>query len=128
MEGEIAQERPNELDSLLEASNDPVVAETSQVTQPDDLEEREETRETKPRKKAAPRKPGISAVSKRGKTNMAKTPKKSGPMNGDTKTGIAVTEDTKKLVRKLRAKMELESGERVSISQAIASAVENALE
>jgi hypothetical protein len=121
MEGEIAQERPNDLDSLLEASNDPA-AETSQVT----LEVQEEVRETKPRKKAAPRKPGISAVSKRGKTNMAKTPKKA--MNGDTKTGIAVTEDTKKLVRKLRAKMELESGERVSISQAIASAVENALE
>jgi hypothetical protein len=124
MEGEIAQERPNELDSLLEASNDPV-AETAGMTQPDDLE-REETRETKPRKKVAPRKPGISAVSKRGKTNMAKTPKKA--MNGDTKTGIAITEDVKKLVRKLRAKMELESGDRVSISQAIASAVENALE
>jgi hypothetical protein len=126
MEGEIAQERPNDLDSLLEASNDPVVG-TSEMTQPDDLEEQEVVRETKPRKKAAPRKPGISAVSKRGKTNMAKTPKKAA-MNGDTKTGIAVTEDTKRLVRKLRAKMELESGDRVSISEAIASAVENALE
>ena len=54
--------------------------------------------------------------------------KKKSPMNGDTKTGISITEDTKRLVRKLRAQMELESGDRISISEAIATAVEKALE
>jgi hypothetical protein len=121
MEGEIAEQRGTELDELLKPANDEV-AETSGMTQPDDLE----LREPKPRKTAAPRKPGISAVSKRGKTNMAKTPKKA--MNGDTKMGIAISANTKKLVTKLRAQIELETGERVSMSAAIASAVEKALE
>ena len=60
----------------------------------------------------------------------AATPKTNGhaKSNGASKFAIAVQQDVGVLVRKLRAQMELETGERVSLSDAVRAAVEEKLE
>jgi len=92
------------------------------MTEPDDLEV-EEKKIKRAAKKPAGR-PRITSTRKPPvKTIKAKTAR-----NGDAKASLAINEGTKKLVRKLRAQMELETGERISFSDAVTAAVEKALE
>jgi hypothetical protein len=126
-EGRINQEgigNSQDVDSLLESSLAAANEETpkieeSTVTDPEDLEEQE--KKVKKTKKPVGRPRIMSTRKPATKATKAHT-------NGDAKASLAIDESTKKLVRKLRAKMELEDGERVSFSAAVAFAVEKALE
>jgi len=89
------------------------------MTEPEDLEEKVE--EKKRGKKMAGR-PRITSAKKPAMKTKAKT-----ATNGDAKASLAIDEGTKRLVRKLRAKMELENGERISFAETITFAVEQAL-
>ena len=90
----------------------------------EDLEQ-EEKRMKRAAKKPAGR-PRITSARKPPVTTATKA--KRVHSNGDAKASLAVNDHTKKLVRKLRAQMELESGDRVSFAEAITAAVEKALE
>jgi 16S rRNA U516 pseudouridylate synthase RsuA-like enzyme len=113
-----------DVDSLLESSivssNEPAAQiEETPMTEPEDLEEKVE--EKKRGKKMAGR-PRITSAKKPAMKTKAKT-----ATNGDAKASLAIDEGTKRLVRKLRAKMELENGERISFAETITFAVEQAL-
>ena len=58
--------------------------------------------------------------------NPTKPPKK--PLNGRSKVGVNLTAETGRKVRRLRAELELETGEAVTISEAIDRAVSQILE
>ena len=80
----------------------------------EDLGTLEAEKVTKKRKKVAKK-------AKAAKTNGKAT------SSGSSKFAIAVQPDVGALVRKLRAQMELDSGERVSLSDAVRAAVEEQL-
>jgi len=126
----VVGETPRDLDSLLNSPLEAANEETSKIeetamTDPEDLEEQEQTvKRAKAAKKAAGR-PRITSARKPPVKTATKAKRAT---NGDAKASLAIDEGTKRLVRKLRAKMELEDGERVSFSAAVAFAVEKALE
>jgi len=90
------------------------------MMQPEDLEHEEKKQKRAVAKKPAGRPRIMSAKKPATKKRVA--------TNGDAKASLAIDEGTKRLVRMLRAKMELEDGNRVSFSAAVAFAVEKALE
>jgi hypothetical protein len=83
---------------------------------------------SKPKAKAKVKDPRGSSSRKitKGKTMAGK--KKDGETNGAEKVGISITPEAAKAVRKMRAKMELDTGDRTSNSDAIVRAVSVALE
>jgi hypothetical protein len=125
MEGRIDLEDLGDTDSLLESSpaanEETSKTEETSMMQPEDLEHEEKKVKRTAAKKPAGRPRIMSAKKPATKAKRVAT-------NGDAKASLAIDEGTKRLVRKLRAKMELEDGERVSFSAAVAFAVEKALE
>jgi len=122
-----APEDPQDLDSLLDSPLEAANEETAKIeeptmTEPDDLEVEE-----KKIKRAAKKPAGRPRITSTRKPPV-KTATKKTATNGDAKASLAIDEGTKRLVRKLRAQMELETGNRVSFAEAITAAVEKALE
>ncbi len=121
---------PQDLDSLLdsslvaanEASGETSKIEETAMTDPEDLEVEE-----KKMKRTAKKPTGRPRIST-AKPMKPTTKTKRAHSNGDAKASLAINEGTKALVRKLRAKMEFESGERISFSAALTAAIEKALE
>jgi len=124
MEGRIDLEDLGDTDSLLESSpaanEETSKTEETSMMQPEDLEHEEKKQKRAVAKKPAGRPRIMSAKKPATKKRVA--------TNGDAKASLAIDEGTKRLVRMLRAKMELEDGNRVSFSAAVAFAVEKALE
>src|SRR3989304_4676880 len=121
----VVGETPRDLDSLLNSPLEAANEETSKIeetamTDPEDLEEQEQTvKRAKAAKKAAGRPRITSARKQPGKTAR----KGERATNGDAKASLAIDEGTKRLVRKLRAKMGLGGGNRGSFSPASGVAV-----
>lgn len=101
---------------------------TPPAGQDDGVTESAETVETEPTETKPSRKPR-SKPKRTPPRKAKKMAKKNGKVEASApdKANVPVTGDVMRLVRKLRAQMELDSGERITFSQAIEKAVTAAL-